>query len=43
MACLRSRARFRKSLTLLLAPLAPHLCEELWKGLGRDASLANHA
>ncbi len=26
--------------TLLLAPLAPHLAEELWRRLGHDASLA---
>jgi len=25
---------------LLLAPLAPHLAEELWKALGHDGSLA---
>ena len=26
---------------LLLAPMAPHLCEELWQLLGHDQSLAN--
>jgi len=28
---------------LMLAPLAPHLAEELWRGLGHDASLAYEA
>ena len=28
---------------LLLAPLAPHLAEELWQRLGHEASLAYHA
>ena len=32
-----------ESYTLLLAPLAPHLAEELWRRLGHDASLAYHA
>jgi leucyl-tRNA synthetase len=32
-----------EALTLLLAPFAPHLCEELWKRLGHDESLAHHA
>ncbi len=27
---------------LLLAPFAPHLCEELWSRLGHDASLTRH-
>ena len=29
-----------KSLVLLLAPFAPHLCEELWRVLGHGESLA---
>jgi len=29
-----------ESLVLLLSPMAPHLCEELWKILGHDESLA---
>jgi len=29
-----------ESLTLLLAPFAPHLAEELWRVLGHDQSLA---
>jgi len=29
-----------ETMTLLLAPLAPHLAEELWSRLGHDASLA---
>jgi leucyl-tRNA synthetase len=29
-----------KSLVLLLAPFVPHLCEELWRALGHDGSLA---
>jgi leucyl-tRNA synthetase len=32
-----------KSLVLLLAPLAPHLAEELWQRLGHKESLAYHA
>jgi leucyl-tRNA synthetase len=32
-----------ESLTLLLAPFAPHLAEELWKRLGHGESLAHHA
>jgi len=28
---------------LMLAPLAPHLAEELWRGLGHEASLAYEA
>jgi leucyl-tRNA synthetase len=31
------------SFVLLLAPLAPHLAEELWERLGHGASLAYHA
>jgi len=27
---------------LLLSPLAPHICEELWQILGHDESLAHH-
>jgi leucyl-tRNA synthetase len=30
-----------QSLVLLLAPFAPHLCEELWRVLGHSESLAN--
>ncbi len=30
-----------ETLLLLLAPLAPHLAEELWQRLGHDASLAH--
>ena len=29
-----------QSLVLLLAPFAPHLCEELWRVLGHGESLA---
>ncbi|HEX6238956.1 MAG TPA: leucine--tRNA ligase [Acidimicrobiales bacterium] len=31
-----------EALVLLLAPLAPHISEELWSRLGHDASLARH-
>jgi leucyl-tRNA synthetase len=31
-----------ESFVLLLAPLAPHICEELWARLGHDGSLAWH-
>lgn len=31
-----------ESAVLLLAPLAPHICEELWKRLGHETSLAWH-
>jgi len=31
-----------ETFTLLLAPLAPHLAEEIWNRLGHDASLARH-
>ena len=27
---------------LLLAPFAPHICEEMWEGLGYDESLYRH-
>jgi leucyl-tRNA synthetase len=30
-------------LVLLLSPLAPHICEELWQALGHTESLAYHA
>ena len=30
-----------KPLTVLLAPFAPHICEELWEKLGRTPSLSN--
>jgi leucyl-tRNA synthetase len=36
----RARAAL-EPLVLMLAPLAPHLAEELWKRLGHDASLAH--
>ncbi|MGV0743494.1 leucine--tRNA ligase [Mycolicibacterium sp. XJ870] len=36
----RSRAAL-EPLVLMVAPLAPHLAEELWKRLGHDASLAH--
>jgi leucyl-tRNA synthetase len=29
-------------LVLMTAPLAPHVCEELWQRLGHDSSLARH-
>jgi leucyl-tRNA synthetase len=29
-------------LVLMTAPLAPHVCEELWQRLGHDTSLARH-
>ena len=29
-------------LVLMTAPLAPHVCEELWQRLGHTASLARH-
>jgi leucyl-tRNA synthetase len=32
-----------ESLVLLIAPLAPHLAEELWARLGHTGSLAHHA
>jgi leucyl-tRNA synthetase len=32
-----------ETLVLLLAPLAPHIAEELWQRLGRRESLAYHA
>jgi leucyl-tRNA synthetase len=32
-----------ETFTLLLAPLAPHLAEEIWSRLGHDRSLARHA
>lgn len=32
-----------ESLVLMLAPLAPHICEELWQILGHDQSLAYEA
>jgi leucyl-tRNA synthetase len=32
-----------EALVLLLAPLAPHLAEELWQRLGAKVSLAYHA
>jgi leucyl-tRNA synthetase len=31
-----------ETFTLLLAPLAPHLAEEIWNRLGHDTSLARH-
>ncbi|MGD0540724.1 MAG: leucine--tRNA ligase, partial [Tepidisphaeraceae bacterium] len=31
-----------ETFTLLLAPLAPHLAEEIWNRLGHDASLSRH-
>jgi leucyl-tRNA synthetase len=33
--------RSAETFTLLLAPLAPHLAEELWRRLGHDATLAH--
>jgi leucyl-tRNA synthetase len=32
-----------ETFTLMLAPLAPHLAEEIWNRLGHDESLARHA
>ena len=32
-----------EKLVLLLSPLAPHLCEELWQVLGHDRTLAYEA
>ena len=31
-----------QTFTLLLAPFAPHLAEEIWSGLSREQSLARH-
>ena len=31
-----------EALVLMLAPLAPHIAEELWARLGNDASLSHH-
>jgi leucyl-tRNA synthetase len=35
--------RLAETFTLLLAPFAPHLAEELWQRLGHNESLARHA
>ena len=32
-----------RSFVLLLSPMAPHICEELWHALGANESLANEA
>ncbi len=32
-----------EQLVLLLSPLAPHICEELWRRLGHEDTLAYHA
>ncbi len=47
MVCLNEMAKLREmprqaaeNFTLLLAPFAPHLAEELWEGLGHHQSLA---
>ena len=29
-----------KAFVLMLAPMAPHICEELWQALGHSESLA---
>ena len=34
--------RLAETLTLLLAPFAPHIAEELWQRLGHNPSLARH-
>jgi leucyl-tRNA synthetase len=37
------RRELAETFTLLLAPFAPHLAEEIWNRLGHDASLARQA
>jgi leucyl-tRNA synthetase len=34
---------FLESFLILLSPFAPHLCEELWQGLGHSESITNAA
>ena len=38
---MHARARRVEPLVLMVAPLAPHLAEELWQRLGHDTSLAH--
>jgi leucyl-tRNA synthetase len=33
----------RRSITLLIAPLAPHLAEEIWESMGEEKSIFDHA
>ena len=32
-----------KSFLILLSPFAPHICEELWKILGQEGSIAHQS
>ena len=34
--------RLAENFVLMLAPFAPHICEEIWSRLGHDQSLARH-
>jgi leucyl-tRNA synthetase len=34
--------RLAENFVLMLAPFAPHICEEIWQRLGHDSSLARH-